>query len=477
MALSAAAEQGLQAIAAQYEAATPDQVARIEAEIPVLGPFLQHSEEKLIALMAGQKPPESDPGSVEFGLVLYWIDGSSMPAWFKNLFPTTQITKTLYDSWKTTIQGPGVVASDGTLLSNVTFAQMDPGWLEPAVQYIFLKIGLITKQPFGVNQAGTITTISGDNPSVAVLGDWGTGKWQDGNDANGPAISIIDQIGAMNPAPDLTIHLGDVYYAGTEIQEEALFLDPWIAGSQGTFALNSNHEMYPGGTGYFEKTLTDQRFAAQVQASYFAINLADWVIIGLDSAYDIDFPTNTTTPFLLDGRITDSDQADFVKGLDLLDANQVRKKIMVMTHHTGIATDGTGEPLALMGDINTMLAANPAYASAEAAYPDYWYWGHVHNGIVYKDSAPGLAGTGIQARCAGHGAIPFGNGYGLDGNANVEWYAQTPYSALATPTPQQVNRVLNGYAILTFSGSTVTEEFYNQGDSATPIYTVPPAGG
>jgi hypothetical protein len=318
-----------------------------------------------------------------------------------------------------------------------------------------------------------------------VLGDWGTGKWRDGNDPNGPAISIIDQVAAMNPLPDVTIHLGDVYYAGTENQEEALFLGPWVAGSQGSFTLNSNHEMYPSGTGYFEQAMVNSKFTQQVKASYFAINIADdWVIIGLDSACDIDFPGNTLTPFLLDGRITDPFQSEFVAGLDLLNSSGVRKKIMVMTHHTGIATDGTGEPVALMGDIQRLLHGNPAYAGADEkdCNPDYWYWGHVHNGIVYNAAAPGLAGTGILARCSGHGSIPFGNGYGLAAHpGNVDWYAQTPYSEMKNPpgppTDQQVNRVLNGYAILTFNGNTVTEDFYNQGDNATPVYTVPPASG
>jgi hypothetical protein len=151
MALSAQAEQGMQTIAAQFDAATPEELARIEAEIPIIGPFLEHSEEKLIALMAGGKPPDSDPGSVEFGLVLYWVDNTDWLDWLKKLLPKTKIDKTLYDSWKVILEGPGRVASDGTFLSDVTFAQMDPGWLEPAVQWVFLKLGWITKQPFGVN--------------------------------------------------------------------------------------------------------------------------------------------------------------------------------------------------------------------------------------------------------------------------------------------------------------------------------------
>ena len=38
--------------------------------------------------------------------------------------------------------------------------------------------------------------------------------------------------------------------------------------------------------------------------------------------------------------------------------------------------------------------------------PAYWYWGHVHNGIVY---APRASPGNTLSRCLGHAALPFGN--------------------------------------------------------------------
>src|SRR5207245_6113755 len=52
-----------------------------------------------------------------------------------------------------------------------------------------------------------------------------------------------------------------------------------------SFALNSNHEMYAGGEGYFRALLADNRFAAQGGLSYFALENNQWLIIGLDTAY------------------------------------------------------------------------------------------------------------------------------------------------------------------------------------------------
>ena len=52
------------------------------------------------------------------------------------------------------------------------------------------------------------------------------------------------------------MHLGDVYYSGTKKEVQQRFLDIWPkdAGRR-TIAVNSNHEMYSGGFGYFDLAL------------------------------------------------------------------------------------------------------------------------------------------------------------------------------------------------------------------------------
>lgn len=434
--------------------------ADIEAAFHPIINFLIESETKLIDLMEGKQPPDSQKGSVEFGMMLYWIH-NDLPKplqWIAKYFPLPQITAPMLQKWKVILDGAGIVASDGTLVSYATYAQLDPGWKEAGIYYILLKLGIVKKQDFGT--PGNVTSFSGDSLSIAVIGDWGTGKYVDGADADGPAIAIMDQAAAMNP--DLTIHLGDVYYVGNVIREPLNFLNIWQPGSQGSFTLNSNHEMYPGGTGYFKDAMKRQMFSAQQKSSCFAFTFADWIVIGLDSAYDIDFPINTLTPFLLEGRITDSTQQEFVKNLDL-----TNKKVIVMTHHTGTDVPGL-ETYKLWDDVTGMLKANPTFVQNKLG-PDYWYWGHVHNGIVYSSGS--IVGGITKTRCVGHGAIPFGKGYGI-GTAETDYFAQTPYSNYATPTEQQKNRVLNGFAMLNFDAKTgtMTEEFYEQGNT-TPVWT------
>jgi hypothetical protein len=52
----------------------------------------------------------------------------------------------------------------------------------------------------------------------------------------------------------------------------------------------------------------------------------------------------------------------------------------------------------------------------------------------------------------------------------VEYLANTP---LQSTNPDQGNRVMNGFALLTLNGSTIREEFYNQ--AGVIDYSVPAA--
>jgi len=87
-----------------------------------------------------------------------------------------------------------------------------------------------------------------------LAGDWGTGT--------DIAQQVADFMVSTNP--ELTIHLGDIYYVGTEseVRQNCFGEDTpaykgvlWKMGTKGSFALNGNHEMYSGGNGYFEDFL------------------------------------------------------------------------------------------------------------------------------------------------------------------------------------------------------------------------------
>ena len=100
------------------------------------------------------------------------------------------------------------------------------------------------------------------------------------------------------------------------------------------------------------------------------------------------------------------------------------------------------------------------------ADPAAWYWGHIHNGIVYNPSGITARNTKTLGRCLGHGALPFGNATGLQGipTSDIPYYAHT---ANTTNPPT----VLNGFVLLTItSKGEVTEEFFENGNT-TAKYT------
>ena len=114
-----------------------------------------------------------------------------------------------------------------------------------------------------------------DDARVALFADWGTGLY--GAPACAKCIS-----GSSKPFTHV-IHLGDVYYSGTEkeIDERLIGFWPNVAGAR-SFACNGNHEMYSGGHGYFEKALPQ----LGQKASYFACENEHWLLVGLDTAYE-----------------------------------------------------------------------------------------------------------------------------------------------------------------------------------------------
>src|SRR5262245_25114594 len=110
---------------------------------------------------------------------------------------------------------------------------------------------------------------------IALVGDWGRGAVKlaplrphsGGERGTESAYHVMDQVRDVQK-PDITIHLGDIYYSGQvdEVNEYFLGQDDWYRATR-SFALNANHEMYSGGVGYFEHVLP----ALGQQASYFAL--------------------------------------------------------------------------------------------------------------------------------------------------------------------------------------------------------------
>jgi len=291
-----------------------------------------------------------------------------------------------------------------------------------------------------------------DTTRIAIVGDWGTGEY---NDDGGPAVAVMDAITSLDV--DYIIHLGDVYYAGTrgiieflgEEDDHLMDLWPEERTAKGlkkntSFTLNSNHEMYDGANGYFKVALDQKNtpFSAQQNASFFALEFGSWLIIGLDSAY-----YSPAHNLFMDGSLNGQDGAQ-TKWCQQLIADNPDKKIIVMSHHTGISADGTQSKGEKKFWDEVIHALN-------GAIPDYWYWGHIHLGVVYSDDLP-LA-KGANLRCVGHGSIPFGEPWGLENQSGIEYYPKTPLG--------DGLRVRNGFAVVELnSNGSLSEKFYEVED-------------
>lgn len=317
------------------------------------------------------------------------------------------------------------------------YGTFDPGWLAT-----FFHLLDSRPAPFPTHTARNISPIvrMDNSVTIAMAGDWGTG------DAS--SRSIAQRMADLKP--DHTIHLGDIYYAGAENEVRSKFLALWPTGispSAPSFALNGNHEMYSGGTGYFQVALTDPRFKAQQGLSYFSLQNDHWTIIALDTAY---FARN----FYLDGFIDTDVQIPWLATLTRA-ARQASRRVILLTHHAGVDVEPAGATVKVtVADLwNQVLHATDGG-------PDYWYWGHVHAGYALAPFQI-AGGRNLMARCVGHCGVPwlpFGAERGLGGNGfTLAWGENRKANDLEEPA-----RALNGFLVLRLSADRIVEEFRDE---------------
>ena len=329
------------------------------------------------------------------------------------------------------------VGPDGQVyFGNVDYDSTDPGWA-----YVFVAwYGTEGQAPPFSDKPATIEIPS--TVTITLLGDWG-GK-------NTAAHEI-----ARNVDPsDLIIHLGDVYYAGTNVNglverdyQQGNFLTPWPGKKEQSFALNSNHDMYARGTGYFKTTLASPTFQHQNGCSYFALYNGSFRIVGLDTAYFDQDASATGYMIGTLGPTGPGTQAQFLHN-QAQAAAAARQTLILLTHHNGLLYDGSGAT-PLWGEVLAQLTP----LSGDRVI---WYWGHEHMGVIYTDRTAN--GITISPRCCGHSCIPWGIATGLN-TSGVAWYEQTVRG------PGTNYFVSNGYARLAIDESSIGETFYRQDGS------------
>jgi predicted phosphodiesterase len=290
---------------------------------------------------------------------------------------------------------------------------------------------------------------------VGILGDWGTGE--------PAAIAVLDQL--MQLKPDLIVHLGDIYYAGTIDECRTNFLVP-IQAARAKYGRNipvytipGNHDYYSGGAGFYGMIpLLNQGVPnAMVQEfSFFCLQNDNWQLECMDTGFN----DHNLKQVADDITHLEQPEADWHQQ-QLLAAG--KRNIILMSHHqlfSSFATIGAGGT----SFQNPFLTKNlQDWREAGASNIVAWLWGHEHLLEVY--AAPSSDGTGLPVlgRCVGHGSFPVFN--------NAGDYTKNPRSPIALQAApafpsgyvQTVDDGLvyaSGFAMLTLGATDGKAEYY-----------------
>jgi hypothetical protein len=149
------------------------------------------------------------------------------------------------------------------------FSSTDLGWAKS----IFSALDRANRHPILRPESVVLETLP-DTLQIGIVGNFGTGAY---------AAPVIAESLRKSVRPfDVLIHLGGIFYSGTEREVDERFLKFWpSSAARINRALNGNHEMYSGGSGYFTRVLPTFKQAA----SYFALANSHWILVGLDTAY------------------------------------------------------------------------------------------------------------------------------------------------------------------------------------------------
>jgi hypothetical protein len=216
---------------------------------------------------------------------------------------------------------------------------------------------------------------------IAFVSDWGTGTRL--------AKNVMRRIGEQQP--DIVIHLGDVYYSGTQSEMQDHFLSivrEVLPPKTRIFNLAGNHDLYAGGAGYY--WLLDE---LGQPASYFCLRNDHWQILSIGAPPQVGKPTDAISS------IPSIEPKEVQWHKHKLDTANGRKTVMLSHYQLFTASGNIGRTAD-----NRPLALNPVLYDAFSDHLsaiDLWLWGHEHNLVAFEPYA-GLR----RGRCIGSGAIP-----------------------------------------------------------------------
>jgi len=267
-----------------------------------------------------------------------------------------------------------------------------------------------------------------ENGKVSLVGDWGSGTES--------AYKVIDHVRDVQK-PNITIHLGDIYYSGDckEVNEYFLGPEDWYRAER-SFALNANHEMYSGGVGYFEHVLP----ALGQEASYFCLENDWWRIVAVDTGYYCKI-----FPFL-----------------ELILGTKLHAKNLEWLREVVFADEQDHRPVILLSHHPWFSAFDESYKRVGWQLQPFlkdvtlWLWGHEHRFAGYAPYA--LSGENkVRARCIGHGGMPV--------EIKAPKREDVPVAFADERKTGDIDGEAVGYcgsALLEFNGATLAVRYYDE---------------
>jgi hypothetical protein len=359
-----------------------------------------------------------------------------------------------WELMKAKFSGDEVTAKD--VEDQLDAGNCDPRWARTITEYLkYFGSPGSPKLPMYVTPAAAgekVITIKA-GAKVALIGDWGTGA--------GPALRVLQQIKQQNP--DILIHLGDIYYSGTDDECRTKFEGPVneifdrARTKLPVYSLAGNHDMYCGGVGYYalikrlNKGIKSVDENSMVQpASFFCLRAEDssWQLLAMDTGrYDHSpFSVTNVTTFV------ESSEQDWLRER----IAEFRGKTILLSHHqlfSAFSQIGGRSQSGKLDPVNQKLLGTYRALAGTGKPVVAWFWGHEHNLCIYEPYS-GLA----RGRCLGHGAVPvFSDDTPYDSLTEID---NPPTLVANSKLSTEGQLYTHGFAVLSLDANAATAEYF-----------------
>ena len=281
------------------------------------------------------------------------------------------------------------------------FGNCDAGWLKVIASY-YEYVWFGGKIPYVAAESASDSALDTlpERCQIGILGDWGTGT--------PTAQEVLQQLQkcrqSESDVPFVLLHLGDVYYSGTglEFSQFKQGIRQCFA-TEPVFTLAGNHDMYSGGSAYYQcvRDLNDGT-ANAINTSFFCLRIRFCQFLAMDSGLHV------RDPFEVSSSLTYLEPSEIKWHRQQLESAGNRK-VVLLSHHqpfsafSAVGKDQNNNEVYVNRGLLNAFNGKGLDPAGEDFLPNVaaWFFGHEHNTIFYQPF------EGVKrARCMGSSAIP-----------------------------------------------------------------------